>query len=76
MEDFFKTSGVQLDRTANFNLRLFIPIINVVANDVYHDGAFWGIRFPVSASSFYETAVYVIEENLEGRGDAVLKACL
>jgi hypothetical protein len=48
----------------------------MIANDVHHDGAFWGIRFPVSTSSFYQTAIYVIQEDLEGCGDTVQEACL
>jgi hypothetical protein len=56
--------------------RLFVPIVNVVYDDVNHDGAFWGIRFPIGPFSFYQTTVGVIKHNLKTGGDAVLNAGL
>jgi hypothetical protein len=56
--------------------RLFVPVVNVIADDVDHDRASWGIRFPLGAASFDLAAVDVIEYDLEGGGDAMLDAGL
>lgn len=45
---------------------LLIPVINVIANRIHQDRAFWGIRFPVYASSPDKTIINVIQEYLEG----------
>jgi len=55
---------------------LFVPIINLIAYDVHQDSAFWGIRFPFRASSFDEAAVGIIEDDLEGGWNTVLKTGL
>ena len=68
MEDFFKTNGDQLGRTANFNLHLFVPVVNMIANNVHHDGAFWGIRFPVHSFLFDQPIIDVVQKDLEGSG--------
>jgi hypothetical protein len=52
---------------------LFIPVVYLVTNSVHHDGAFWGIRFPVGASSFDHTIVDMVEEYLEFGGHPVLE---
>ncbi len=44
---------------------LFVPVANVIIDDVHHDRAFWGIRFPAGAFSFDEAAVDVVEDELE-----------
>jgi hypothetical protein len=48
----------------------------MVTYDIYHDRAFWGIRFPVRPFSADETIIDIVQEDLEGSRDAVLKACL
>jgi hypothetical protein len=48
----------------------------VIPNDVHHDRAFRGIRFPVGALSFDEAAIDVVQDDLEGGGDAMLYAGL
>jgi len=48
----------------------------VITDDVHHDRASWGIRFPVGALSFDEAAVDIVEDDLEGGGDAMLDAGL
>ena len=55
---------------------LFIPVKNVITDNVNHDGTFWGLRFPVLSSSFHQAAINVIEEHLENSRDPVLKAAL
>jgi hypothetical protein len=55
---------------------LFIPVVNVITDDVYHDRASGGIRFPVGAFSFDEAAVDTVEDDLECGGDAMLDAGL
>jgi hypothetical protein len=66
MEDFFKIDEDQLDRTANFNLLLFVPIVNMIAYNIHHDGTLWGIRFPVHPFHFDQPIVYVVQKDLEG----------
>ena len=68
MEDFFKIDEDQLDHTANFNLCLFVPIVNMIAYNIHHDGTFWGIRFPVHPSHFDQPIIDVVQEDLEGSG--------
>jgi hypothetical protein len=48
----------------------------MIADDVYHDRAFWGIRFPVRPFSPDKTVVDIVQEYLEGGGDAVLNTGL
>ena len=48
----------------------------MVADDVHHDRTFWGIRFPVRTPSFDKTAIDMIEEYLEGSGNAMLDTYL
>jgi hypothetical protein len=55
---------------------LFVPVVDEVTDDVYHDRTFWGIRFPIRPFSPDKAVVDVIQEYLEGGGDAVLEACL
>ena len=52
---------------------LFIPVVNAISNNVYHDRTFWGIRFPVFAASFHQTAIDIVKKHLESRRDPVLK---
>ena len=68
MEDFFKIDEDQLDRTANFNLCLFVPIVNMIAYNVHHDGTLWGIRFPVHPFHSDQPIIDVVQEDLEGSG--------
>ena len=68
MEDFFKIEEDQLGRTANFNLRLFVPIVNMIAYNIHHESAFWGIRFPVHPSHSDQPIIDVVQEDLEGSG--------
>jgi hypothetical protein len=55
---------------------LFIPVVYVVTDRVDHDGAFWGIRFPVRSFSFDQTIIYIVQDHLEGGRHPVLKAGL
>jgi hypothetical protein len=55
---------------------LLIPVVYVVTNRVHHDGAFWGIRFPVRSFSFDQSIIYIVQDDLEGGGHPVLKAGL
>jgi hypothetical protein len=55
------------------NPLLLIPVIYVVTDHFDHNGAFWGIRFPVHAFSFYQSVVDVIQEYLEGDRYTLLK---
>lgn len=48
----------------------------MISYDVHHDRAFWGIGFPVGAPSADEATIDVIENDLEGRGNAMLEAGL
>ena len=48
----------------------------MVANDVHHDRAFWGIGFPIGSFAPDEAAVGIVEDDLEGRRNAVLKTGL
>jgi hypothetical protein len=48
----------------------------MVTDDIDHDGAFWGIGFPVRSLSFDQPAVDIVEEYLEGSGFAILNAGL
>jgi hypothetical protein len=48
----------------------------VIPDNIYHDRAFRGIRFPVGALSFDEAAIGVVEDDLEGGRYAVLYAGL
>jgi hypothetical protein len=66
MEDFFKIDEDQLGRTANFNLSLFVPIVNMIAYNIHHNGAFWGIRFPVHPSHSDQPIIDVVQNDLEG----------
>jgi hypothetical protein len=68
MEDFFKIDGDQLGRTANFNLRLFVPIVNMIAYNVHHDRTLWGIRFPVHPFHLDQPIINVVQKDLEGSG--------
>jgi hypothetical protein len=52
---------------------LLIPIIYLVTDGINHEGTFWGISFPVNAFSFNEAAVDMVEKDLEGRWESVLK---
>jgi hypothetical protein len=52
---------------------LLIPIVNLVTNSVNHEGTFWGISFPVNTFPFDEAAVDMVEKDLEGRWQSVLK---
>jgi hypothetical protein len=54
-------------------LVLLIPIENLVTNSVNQEGTFWGISFPVNTFSFDEAAVDMVEKDLEGRWQSVLK---
>ena len=54
-------------------LVLLIPIVYLVTNSVNHEGTFWGISFPVYTFSFDEAAVDMVEKDLEGRWQSVLK---
>ena len=40
----------------------------MVTDDIDHEGAFWGIGFPVRALPFDQSAVDIIEKYLEGSG--------
>ena len=44
----------------------------MVPDNVHHDGTFWGIGFPVGSATADEAAVDIIQDDLEGRGNAVL----
>jgi hypothetical protein len=59
-----------------FRHALLVPVVNVIADDVNHDRASWGIRFPVGAAPFDQATVDVIEYDLEAGGDAMLDAGL
>jgi hypothetical protein len=48
----------------------------MISDNIHHDGAFWGIRFPVLAFPFDQSAIDIIKEDLEDRRDPVLKAAL
>jgi hypothetical protein len=48
----------------------------VIADDVDHDRAFWGIGFPVQPFSADQAIVDIVEEYLKGNGNAVLKTGL
>jgi hypothetical protein len=52
---------------------LLISIVNLVANSVNHKGTFWGISFPVNTFPFDETAIDMVEKDLEGRWPSLLK---
>jgi len=54
-------------------LVLLIPIVNMVANNVNHDGAFWGIGFPVNTIPFDEAAIDMVKKDLERRWQSMLK---
>ena len=68
MEDFFKIDGDQLGRTANFNLRLFVPIVNMIAYNVHHERTLWGIRFPVHPFHLDQPIINIVQKDLEGSG--------
>jgi hypothetical protein len=68
MEDFFKIDEDQLGRTANFNLRLFVPIVNMIAYNVHHERTLWGIRFPVHPFHLDQPIIDVVQKDLEGSG--------
>src|SRR5258708_7203893 len=55
---------------------LLIPVVNMVTDDVDHDGAFWGIRLPVRSFSFVQSIIYIVQDYLEGGRHPVLKAGL
>jgi hypothetical protein len=40
----------------------------MIAYNIHHDGTFWGIRFPVHPSHFYQPIIDVVQEDLEGSG--------
>ena len=48
----------------------------MVSDNVYHDRAFWGIGFPIGSFAPDEAAVGIVEDDLEGRRNAVLKTGL
>jgi hypothetical protein len=48
----------------------------MVADDIHHDGAFWGIGFPIGPPAPDEATVSIVEDDLEGRRNAVLKTGL
>lgn len=76
MEDFFKTTEDQLGRTSNFNLRLFIPIVNMIAYNIHHEGTLWGIRFPTHVFHFDQSIVNVIQKHLKGSRPPAKSTCL
>jgi hypothetical protein len=48
----------------------------MVTDNIDHEGAFWGIGFPVRAFSFNQSAVDIVEKYLEGSRLAILNAGL
>jgi hypothetical protein len=48
----------------------------VITDNVHHDRALWGIRFPIRAPPPDEATVDVVEDDLEGNRDAMLDAGL
>jgi hypothetical protein len=48
----------------------------MVPYNVHHDRAFWGIGFPIGPPAADEAAVDIIEDDLEGRRNAVLETGL
>ena len=48
----------------------------MVTNRVHHDRTFWGIRFPIGASSFDQSVIHVVEEDLKTGGHSVLQTRL
>jgi hypothetical protein len=69
---------IPINRTqvSKSNPVLFIPVVNMISDDIDHEGAFWGIGFPVRAFSFNQSAVDIVEKYLEGGGFAILNARL
>jgi hypothetical protein len=55
---------------------LLIPVVNLVTDRIDHEGAFWGIRFPVRSPSFDQPIIHIIQDYLERGGHPVLKAGL
>ena len=56
--------------------RSFVPVVYMVTYNIYHDRAFWGIRFPVRPFSSDKPIIDIVQEDLEGSRDAVLKTGL
>jgi hypothetical protein len=48
----------------------------MITYNVHHDRALWGIRFPVRAPSPDEATVGIVEDDLEGGGNAMLNTGL
>ena len=48
----------------------------MVSDDVHHDRASWGIGFPIGPFAADEPAVDIVEDDLEGRRNAVLETGL
>ena len=71
-----ETMPINNTQDNQFQPVLFIPVKNVITDNINHDGTFWGIRFPVLSSSFHQAAINVIEEYLENSRDPVLEAAL
>jgi len=69
-----ETMPINNSQCIQLHVRLFIPVVNAISNNVYHDRTFWGIRFPVFASSFHKTTIDIVKKHLEGRRDSVLKS--
>jgi hypothetical protein len=69
-----ETMPINNNQCTQFHPVLFIPVVNAVSNNVYHDRTFWGIRFPVFTTSFHQTAIDIVKKYLEGRRDPVLQA--
>jgi hypothetical protein len=44
----------------------------MISDDVDHDGTFWGIGFPVGPPSPDISTIGIVQDDLEGRGDAML----
>jgi len=70
------TIPINNNHNNRFHPILLIPIVDAVANDIYHDRTFWGIRFPVYTSSFHQAAIGIVKKYLEGCGNPVLKVAL
>lgn len=68
-----ETMPINNNQCIQFHPILFIPLINAVANNIYHDRTFWGIRFPVFTSPFHLAAVDIVKKHLESRRNPVLK---
>ena len=68
-----ETMPINKNQCTQLHPILFIPVVNAISNNVYHDRTFWGIRFPVFAAPFHQTAIDIVKKHLEGRGDPVLK---